>query len=69
MTPRRTCATAYFASAAMMRMSVYSAIVMPNPIACPLSAVITGLRSSNAGGSIGDAENEPSSPGSSQRAD
>ena len=57
MTPRRTWATAYFASAAMIRMSAWSAIVSPMPIACPFTAAMTGVRSSNAAGSMGDAVN------------
>ncbi|BBX69865.1 hypothetical protein MPSYJ_33260 [Mycolicibacterium psychrotolerans] len=54
-TPRRTCATAYFASVATTRMSACNAIVNPIPIAWPLTAAITGVRSSKAAGSVGDA--------------
>ena len=49
-TPRRTCTTPYLASAAMKRRSHWIASVSPTPMAWPLTAAITGLRISHAGG-------------------
>ena len=48
-TPRCVCTTPYLASAAMNRRSHWMASVMPTPMACPLIAPITGLRTSHGG--------------------
>jgi hypothetical protein len=42
----------------MILMSACNAIVRPMPMACPFTAAITGVRSSNAAGSVGDAVND-----------
>ena len=48
MTPRCTCTTPYFASAAMNRRSHCNASVIPTPMAWPFTAAITGLRTCQA---------------------
>ena len=50
----------------MIRMSACNAMVKPIPMAWPLTAAITGVRSSNAAGSVGAAVNAEPSAGVSK---
>lgn len=56
---------ASLASTATILMSACKAMVMPMPMAWPLTAAMTGLRKSNAAGSVGDAVNVASADGAS----